>query len=357
MDKMKTILHISEVDFSLNGGMARVEHHWKQAFQQAGYNFVHLGPSEIGDIAHKSLFGWKAYCCFKRQRIKPVAIIAHEPAALYFLDKDIPTFVESHGVERRYWECENNQESGKTRPLKTRMLYPVWRLGPCDIALQKAHKLLLINDEDKRFVQSRYHRQQKDIYVFKNGVDQMNMSSQPQAFTVLFNGSWIERKGYPVLVKAAGLLAGRGVQVNYLLIGTGKSEQEVLEDWPAQLKKYVRVVPSFSGEQEEAYLNETSIVVLPSSFEGQPLSILQAMAAGKCCITTDCCGQKDFIEDGKTGFLFDPGDSAALAMLIEWCKADPEITSQIGRAARASVQGRSWERVSTEVVRFVTQHI
>ncbi|WP_031527733.1 glycosyltransferase family 4 protein [Dyadobacter crusticola] len=357
MESRKTILHISEVDITLTGGMGRVAHYWKNAFENAGYNFIHLGPKEIGKVSHKSLFSWKAYRYMQRQGIKATAIIVHEPAALFFVNQPVPVFIESHGIESRNWERELKSGMHSEVSFKTRLLYPVWRLWPCKIGLKAATKLLLINNEDKLYAQKKFKRSEEDIYVFKNGADLAEASSQPERFTVLFNGSWIKRKGYEVLIESARLLIGRGILLNYLLIGTGKREEDVLADWPAILKPFVQVVPAFPRDMEAKFLNDASIVVLPSNFEGQPLSILQAMAAGKCCITTNCCGQKDFIENGKTGFLFEPCDAEALAGLIADCIADEHLIQKIGAAAKAAVADRTWERVSSEVVQYVTDHI
>ncbi|KQS27050.1 glycosyltransferase family 4 protein [Dyadobacter sp. Leaf189] len=357
MENRKTILHISEVDIALTGGMGRVTHYWKTAFESAGYNFIHVGPAQIGKVAHKSLFGWKAYRYMQRNRIKAAAIIVHEPAALFFVSQPIPVFVESHGIESRNWERELKSGMHDHVSFKTRLLYPVWRLLPCRIGLKSATKLLLINNEDKLYAKSKFRRREEDIYVFRNGADAAGPSAQPERFTVLFNGSWIKRKGYEVLVESARLLLGRGILVHYLLIGTGKQAEEVLGDWPTILRQFVRVVPAFARDMEAQFLNDASVVVLPSNFEGQPLSILQAMAAGKCCITTDCCGQKDFIENGKTGFLFEPANAEALAGLIAGCFADEQLTQRVGAAAKAAVADRTWERVSSEVVQYVTDHI
>lgn len=357
MENRKTILHISEVNITLTGGMGRVEHFWKAAFERAGYDFVHVGPREIGKVAHKALFGWKAYRYMRRNKIRAQAIIVHEPASMFFLNQPVPVFIESHGIERRGWEQEAENGGLAALPWKTKLLYPIWRLLPADLGLRSASKLLLINNDDKLYAVQKYRRAEKDIYVFKNGVDAVSADQQPARFTVLFNGSWIKRKGYPTLIEAARLLQNRNLAVHYLLIGTGKNEAEVLADWPEEIRAQVRVVPAFAREMEASFLGQASVVVLPSDFEGQPLSILQAMAAGKCCITTNCCGQKDFIEDGRTGLLFEPGDAGALASRIAACMSDAQLIHRIGIAAQAAVADRTWEQVSSEVVQYVTDHI
>lgn len=359
------ILHISEVDIALNSGVGRVEYYWKKSFEDAGFEFLHIGPREVGSLIHKSLFPLKAYKYYKKLAVKPRGIIVHEPSSRYFVNKGIPTFIESHGIERRAWETQF--ETGRVSPaqngvsLKTRLLFPLWRLNGCDIGLRKADKLLLINTEDKEYVVDNYNRHDKDIMVFKNGANiypslNGNGVSSEEPYTILFNGSWVTRKGIHVLIEAVKMLYATGRNYQYLLIGTGASVEAVTSDWPEYLKHLIQVHPEFQPDQELNFLKTASLFVLPSNFEGQPLSLLQAMAAGKCCITTNCCGQKDVIENGETGFLFEKGNPADLADLIIMCHDNPNLSHQIGENAKNAVSRLSWKTVADKVVDFVVDH-
>lgn len=359
-----TIIHVSEVNISPESGMGRIEYYWKQAFEDSGYNFVHIGPKEVGTLAHPALFPVKALRYYKHLKIKPGAFIVHEPSSGYFVNQGIPCFVESHGIERRYWEAQLMglvpPADGNAISLKTRLSFPIWRLWACDKGLKNATALLLSNAEDREFAEKHYHRLEKNILIFKNGVNEVslfNATAKNDVFTVLFNASWLARKGIYTLIKAAQLLHDQGLTINYLLIGTGLGEESVLKDWPEQLRPFIQVVNHFSQEDESSFLATSSIFVLPSYFEGQSLSLLQAMAAGKCCITTNCCGQKDVIENGTTGLLFEPGDYNELARLVSVCYSNIELTKNIGSNAKKAVAERSWELASKEVMAFVLKNM
>ncbi|HVQ40326.1 MAG TPA: glycosyltransferase family 4 protein [Pyrinomonadaceae bacterium] len=140
------------------------------------------------------------------------------------------------------------------------------------------------------------------------------------------------------------------VVANWLIVGTGVGREEIFSRWPEAIRPFVEVVPRFVKGSEEEFLRRASVFVLPSFFEGQPLALLQAMEAGRCCITTNCCGQRDLIEHGFNGLLHMPGDAHQLASLIEKCLADKNLMTKLGRNGRKSVQSRSWENVSSEVV-------
>ena len=352
----RIIVHVSEVEINKNGGMSRIEYYWKKAFEDRGFEFIHIGNKETGKVLHKSFFSLKAYRYYKRLKIKPVAFIIHEPSAVFFLNKKIPVFIESHGIERQSWQYELKQKDNNIS-IRTKFLFPIWRLLQCDIALRKANKLLLTNTTDKEYAIANYKRSEKDIFIFKNGVEQNFSAINSKDFVVLFNGSWIKRKGIHTLVKAADILYNRKRLIKYLLIGTGKSENEVLQSWPDYLKQFVKVISKFEASEEEQLLNQSSVVVLPSYFEGQPLSILQAMAAGKCCITTNCCGQKDYIINNETGLLFERGNAEELAKLIDNCYENFNIVTEVGNKAKISMKHRNWIAASNEVVDFVTRFL
>jgi glycosyltransferase involved in cell wall biosynthesis len=354
------IVHISEVDISVESGMGRIEYYWKRAFKNAGYDFLHIGPKEVGKVIHKSLFGYKAYRYFRQLGINPVAFIAHEPVAGFFCKKKAPCFVESHGVERRHWEDERSRHAKKEPlSLKTRIFYPIWRLHTCDRGLKYGHRLLLSNTDDTEYVKDKYKRKDDDIFIFKNGFEHCRDFSGIDAgdFTILFNATWLERKGIFTLIEAATILHKENIPVKYMLIGTGISETEVRDDWPGYLQQYLQIVSSFKKEQECCYLNKAAVFVLPSFYEGQPLSLLQAMANGKCCITTNCCGQKDLIINGKDGLLFEAGDAKALAMLIRQCYFNPALIKQLGSNAQKKLKERSWENVATEVIGYILANV
>lgn len=342
--------------------MGRVEYYWKQGFERAGYTFIHIGPNEVGDLTHKALFPSSAYRYYKKLNIKPKLFIVHEAAAGSFVKRGIPCFVESHGVERKAWEDSlNGKIPVKTKvPLKTKLLFPIWRLSVCDKGLKYAEKLLLINSDDKKYVKDKYNRNDEDVFLFKNGIMPIAptlLKNTDNNFTVLFNGSWIDRKGIDVLIKAAEHIYRQGINISYLLIGTGLSAQTVLNDWPDYLKANINVIDKFKPFEEVDFLNSASLFVLPSYAEGQPLSLLQAMAAGKCCVTTNCCGQKDVLKNGVTGFLFEIGDHMRLAEIIIKCYNTPELLKGVADNAKKYIEPYTWDVVSDEVVRFVTRSL
>jgi glycosyltransferase involved in cell wall biosynthesis len=352
---MIRITYIAEANISLETGMGRVAWHWKKECERRSYEFVSIDPKEVGQIAHPGLFPFTARQYYKQHVRSTSLLIVHEPAAGAFVNLKVPLILLSHGLERRAWNLYLQSEDGSMHPpsWSTKLLFPLWRLRNCDRGLRQADLLLLINSEDSAYAQKYYHRESDDIYLFKNGVNPFEID-EPQAnqhpFTILFLGSWIERKGVRILVEAAQILQQRELYPRWLLAGTGLTEPSVLQDWPEELHPYLEIIPKFKANEEQSLFARSHLYVLPSFFEGQPLSLLQAMAAGKCCITTNCCGQRDLIRSGENGWLYPPDDAEKLADLIEKSLLNPAQTTDLGENAKASVQNRSWETVSAQVI-------
>lgn len=360
------IVHVAQIDLAPTTGMGRVAWHWRRAFEERGYRFRHLGKELLPPSAHPARFPLAAWRAVRSLPEEPAALLLHEPAAFPALVGDTPAVVFSHGLERRGWEAAMRYSPaprGGTGPpgLRSRLLYPLWRLVPCDLAARWSPMLLVLNRTDRDFAARRYGRPPGSTRVVRNGVEPPGTASTaavptPEP-TVLFVGSYLARKGVEVLQRAAGILEQRGCVVRWLLAGTVLPAEEILPAWPAPVRPRVEVVRTFARDEEAALHAQSTLFVLPSFFEGQPLSLLQAMASGRCPIVTGIGGQEDLVRDGENGLVVPAGDPEALAGAIERALAAPELRRRLADAARRTVADRTWPRVSHEVVDLVEEAI
>jgi glycosyltransferase involved in cell wall biosynthesis len=354
----RTIFYVTASEITQETGLGRVGWHWREAFEQCGDRFVEIGPAQIGPVAHPALWPHAAVRAFRRRAERPDVLLVHEPLAGAFTRCGVPLVVFSHGIERRYWEMLRRRrflEPEKIR-WRTRLLFPLWRLRSCDSGLRGADGALLINREDAEFAESYYRLGPARFRVFRNGV--YPAASTPgapggRACRVAFVGTWIRRKGIETLAAAARMLHDAGVKLEWTLAGTGSVPDGSVCDWPRELRDCTEIIPRFERAEETVILGRSDLFVLPSYFEGQPLALLQAMAGSRCCITSDCCGQRDLIQHRHNGLLHAPGDAASLAGLIRECAASEALRQRLGREATASVADRSWARVSEEVAASV----
>jgi glycosyltransferase involved in cell wall biosynthesis len=82
------------------------------------------------------------------------------------------------------------------------------------------------------------------------------------------------------------------------------------------------------------------VFVLPSLFEGLPLALLEAMAAGLPVVGTRVCGAADVVVDQRTGAVVPPGDPDALAAAVSELLAAPALARAWGERGQQRLYAR-----------------
>jgi glycosyltransferase involved in cell wall biosynthesis len=141
-------------------------------------------------------------------------------------------------------------------------------------------------------------------------------------------------KGYAVWLEAARRLASRHVPVSLVSVGAGPELPE-LEAARDQAGLAGRV--TFLGQRSDALelMTGADLFVLPSTQEGMPVALMEAMSLGVPVVASDIGGVPDIVDPGVEGVLVSPGDPAALADAIEELAAAPDRRRTMGAAARA----------------------
>jgi glycosyltransferase involved in cell wall biosynthesis len=143
------------------------------------------------------------------------------------------------------------------------------------------------------------------------------------------------QKGHRHLLEAAGEVP----DATFVLAGDGP-ERQGLGDLARSLGVENRVV--FLGYRSDvpALLAACDLVVLPSLYEGLPLSLLEAMAAGKPVIASRIGGIDELVADGENGLLVPPADPHALAAAIRGLLDDPDHARRLAGMGREVVERR-----------------
>ncbi|MFT8808250.1 glycosyltransferase family 4 protein [Gluconobacter sp.] len=81
-------------------------------------------------------------------------------------------------------------------------------------------------------------------------------------------------------------------------------------------------------------LRAADVFVLPSHFEGLPMSVIEAMLTGLPVVATDVRGPREQVVNGETGFLVPPGLSAPLAQALRFLTQDTAAANKMGDAGR-----------------------
>ena len=141
------------------------------------------------------------------------------------------------------------------------------------------------------------------------------------------------------LLAALRRLVDLGVDATLCLVGDGP-DRERLERRAHELGLAKRCL--FLGYQEEVgpFYDAMDVILLPSANEGTPVSVIEALAAGRPAVATRVGGVPDVVRDGVDGFLVDVGDVDALAERLARLANDPELRRTMGESGRARVLER-----------------
>lgn len=164
----------------------------------------------------------------------------------------------------------------------------------------------------------------------------------PSGRIILTVGRWFadERyKGMDTLITALPRLLTEWPDVQLVAVGEGDDQGwlEQIADGRGVLR-HVHFLSGLSYAQIAACYQACEIFALPSRGEGFGLVYLEAMACGKPVIGGAHGGAPEVIDDGKTGYLVQHGDTEQLATSLEALLVDPQLGRDMGARGRERVE-------------------
>jgi glycosyltransferase involved in cell wall biosynthesis len=140
------------------------------------------------------------------------------------------------------------------------------------------------------------------------------------------------QKGHRFLIDAAAPLCRRQGDLRVLIVGDGDLMED-LRGHAAELGVADRVV--FTGHRTDVpdLLAALDVFCISSLYEGTPLALFEAMAAGRAVVSTAVDGCREVLEDGVTGLLVPPGDATALGAALDRVLGDAGLREALGRQA------------------------
>jgi glycosyltransferase involved in cell wall biosynthesis len=158
---------------------------------------------------------------------------------------------------------------------------------------------------------------------------------------ILYSGRLRSRKAVAVLLAAMPRVLAAVPKCRLVIVGDGEQGAQVAAAVRARgLAAHVELAGALPRPAAMARLAEADVFCLPSIYEGLPLAILEAMAAGLPVVATAVSGNPEAVEDGVTGLLVPAENATALADALIALLADPERRRAMSEAARARIAER-----------------
>lgn len=170
------------------------------------------------------------------------------------------------------------------------------------------------------------------IRILPNGVStqDVDVDVTGKDYTkILFLGRICRNKGMSELFAAMDEIHEKRPEITLYLGGIYEDDEYRSE--VEKRSSYVKTLGWVMGTLKDEWLDKCGIMVLPSYFEGFPLSVIEGMLHGCAVISTDVGGIPEAIDDGVSGILIKPKDVKGLKDAIESVASDKEFAERLSR--------------------------
>jgi glycosyltransferase involved in cell wall biosynthesis len=275
----------------------------------------------------------------------------------------LPPYVMTlHGIEERRIHAMG-REAKKGRAWyfrwKNRVWERIYHLPLYRFSILLADHILVINWETWTMLQLKYNREIDRVWYVPNGVERQFFIDHEyrdgRPLRLLFVGGWLDHKGVYYLRDGFEALAQRIPGLRLTIAGCSVDAETVRQFFPAPVRDRLDILPFVSREDMPALYAQHDIFAFPSLFEGLPIVLLEAMAAGMPVVTTETCGMKDIVEDEYNGLLVKPADTKAFVAATERLVHSAELRAGLGSAARDTMRRHTWERTALQLEAIFAQ--
>lgn len=321
-------------DRSVHGGISAVVNNLFDAGLDKMVNLTYIGTMKDGSRFRKLLVAIKAYLQFCRA-VKHCDIVhVHFSSDASFWRKSLfirkayrvgkPIVLHQHGGDFRTFYIHDLNNKQRTYVRNT---------------LNMGSVMLVINPELHELFKKKVLLDKLPTLIFPNAIqipsETVKKYGQHQ---LLFLGRICRDKGVQELLEAVRQLKGQYPSL-HLYLG-GSFEDSDLKRLVDSMSDCVTWIGWVSGEDKANWLKKCDIFVLPSYFEGQSVSILEAMSYSCAIAASNVGGIPQMILNGQTGLLFEPKSTASIEETLQKLLDDPALCRNLGKAARKRVSSQ-----------------
>lgn len=230
-----------------------------------------------------------------------------------------------------------------------------WRSQNDEQVVARFDRFIVLTQEDRT-----YWGNISNIQVIPNArTYTFDQSATLYNKTVLAVGRYDYQKGFERLLEAWGKVCKKNDGWELQIIGDGELKQKMLQQIENLELDGKVVLKRLNGSEMQATYQDASIFALSSRYEGLPMVLLEAQAAGLPIVSFDCkCGPKDLIENGVNGFLVEEGNVDALADRLLILINDENLRREMGQAAYRNsalyaeeVIMKQWEDLFQQIIK------
>lgn len=206
-----------------------------------------------------------------------------------------------------------------------------------------------LSPEVQRTIISFYGMQEEKVPLICNGVDLTRCIPKTgydlsEPAQLLHIGRFNYQKNHRGLLEAFGLILKKKPDCCLNLVGDGELRQEI-EAYAEELGIREKII--FHGSQSDVhpYLHDADIFLLPSQFEGMPMTIIEAMGTGLPVVASAVGGVPDMLRNGESGILVSREPEAVAEAVLQLLQ-QKELRKTLGENAREDSRRFSAEHMA-----------
>jgi phosphatidylinositol alpha-mannosyltransferase len=211
---------------------------------------------------------------------------------------------------------------------------------------------IAVSEAAASFVASRFPRD--GIRIVPNGAEVdafagTEPAELPQGRRILFVNRLDRRKGFPIMVRAFGVIGERHPDALLVVAGDGE-DRAAVGALPEALRDRVVMLGNVPHHLLPPYHAASEVFCAPATGrESFGIVLVEAMAAGLPVVASDIPGYREVVREGVEGILVPPSDPAPLAEAVSRLLGEPGVAKAMGEAGRARAKRYSWENVASEI--------
>ncbi len=214
-----------------------------------------------------------------------------------------------------------------------------------------ADRITAVSDAVKKFAIEREHMSPAKLVTVYNAIDHERFRVSPEErervrrelgiaqdrIAIGSTGALTHQKGFEYLLQAVPAVIRAHPDVRFLIAGEGDLADELLRQRDRLGLQDQVTFLGFRSDIPEL-LSAFDIFVLPSLYEGLPVSLVEAMAAGRPIVTTDVDGNCEAIGPGDAGIAVEPANPTALAGALLQLIENPQLRRRMGLQGQRRVE-------------------
>lgn len=204
--------------------------------------------------------------------------------------------------------------------------------------LRGKEPIIVSGTHEKNLLSKKYFA--KNIYVLPNCADINEARGFARIFSdekqvkILFLGRIDRAKGLDYMVDAFRILRNKGIRFRFIMAGTGPEEDEYVERFSEILGPDFEFKGLVWGLVKTELLKQCDVFLLPSLFEGLPLSLLESMSFAMVPVVTSVGSIGDVVKDEETGIIVEMRSSEKIAEALGRLVNNPNLLVKLGGRAR-----------------------